>query len=211
MHLLSEKIQMVGECWIWMGSVTKLGYGQFKIGDVSYSAHRAAYQLHKGEIPSGASVCHTCDNRACINPQHLFTASNQLNMRDCAEKGRSRNGATGRGVCMRGHLLPTASVTCAHCSSDDLMRAQQKNLTPPFLPQQLPMETPPTPTMRELMPAGFIKELARRTGCKSASMLSGVISLENTGSRLWPAVEKLAEETNPDGFAAWQTAHAQAA
>ncbi|RSK29883.1 MULTISPECIES: hypothetical protein [Hymenobacter] len=73
------------------------------------------------------------------------------------------------------------------------------------------METPTTPTMRELMPAGFIKELARRTGCKSASQLSGVISLENTGSRLWPEVEKLAEETDPAGFAAWQSAHAQAA
>ncbi|SNC62440.1 hypothetical protein SAMN06265337_0670 [Hymenobacter gelipurpurascens] len=75
------------------------------------------------------------------------------------------------------------------------------------------MEPNPTPTMRELMPTGFIKELARRTGCKSASQLSGVISLENTGSRLWPAIEALAEETNPDGFARWQHAqqHATAA
>lgn len=69
------------------------------------------------------------------------------------------------------------------------------------------METPTTPTMRELMPSGFIKELAKRTGCKSASQLSGVINLENTGSRLWPSIAALARETNPVGFAQWQAAH----
>ncbi|WP_426491108.1 hypothetical protein [Hymenobacter sp. 102] len=75
------------------------------------------------------------------------------------------------------------------------------------------MDALTAPTLRELMPAGFIKELARRTGCKSASRLSGLVSMEGPcTAREWPAIEALARETDPTGFDRWKEAlHAHAA
>ncbi|WP_460500746.1 hypothetical protein [Hymenobacter agri] len=71
------------------------------------------------------------------------------------------------------------------------------------------------PTMRELMPKGFLPLLCKRTGSGNLSNMSQVVNLENTNSSYWPAVLQLAEETNPAGFQAWQEAqevsHTQAA
>lgn len=78
---------------------------------------------------------------------------------------------------------------------------------------RMPMDALTAPTLRELMPAGFIKELGRRTGCKSASRLSGLISMEGPcTAREWPAIEDLARETDAAGFARWkESLHTQAA
>lgn len=51
-------------------------------------SHRASYIIFKGEIPLGMDICHTCDNRQCINPDHLFLGTRQENMIDCMLKGR---------------------------------------------------------------------------------------------------------------------------
>lgn len=66
-----------------------------------------------------------------------------------------------------------------------------------------------TPTMRELMPDGFLPLLCKRTGTANLSNMSQVVSLENTRSKAWPAVLQLAKETNPAGLAKWESAHAQ--
>lgn len=68
-----------------------------------------------------------------------------------------------------------------------------------------------TPSMRELMPDGFIRTLLNTTGCKQRSTISDVVLLEQTTSKYWPAVLALAEATNPSGFARWEAAHAQPA
>lgn len=75
-------------CWPWLGTVDPKGYGKLKIKGKWVSSHRLAYQLAKGPIPVGMSVCHACDNPPCCNPFHLWIGTHAENMRDMQTKGR---------------------------------------------------------------------------------------------------------------------------
>lgn len=77
-------------CWGWVGSVQTKGYGMFRASGKKYLAHRFSYEIHKGETLNKC-VCHTCDNRLCSNPDHLFLGTNQDNTLDMMIKGRHRN------------------------------------------------------------------------------------------------------------------------
>jgi hypothetical protein len=76
-------------CWLWLGSVGKLGYGLVKRKGKSFSTHRVAYELFVGKIPAGKWVLHSCDVRSCVNPNHLFLGDNQANVTDAVKKGRA--------------------------------------------------------------------------------------------------------------------------
>lgn len=81
---------MQSKCKEWEGKILETGYGYVPGGGY---AHRHAYEKAKGQIPEGMLVRHKCDNRSCVNPEHLEVGTNIDNMRDMVERGRSAKGS----------------------------------------------------------------------------------------------------------------------
>lgn len=81
-----------GECWVWNKSVASSGYGQIRLNYKNLRANRASYMVFKGEIPVGMVVRHTCDNKLCINPDHLILGSCKDNSQDMVERDRQAKG-----------------------------------------------------------------------------------------------------------------------
>lgn len=79
---------MSNGCHEWQSTIKKDGYGQFWYKGKPCKAHKVAYELCKGEVPKGLLVLHKCDNRKCVNPDHLYVGTQKDNVRDMFERGR---------------------------------------------------------------------------------------------------------------------------
>ena len=79
-------------CWIWMACLGRKNYGLFGFEGRLQPAHRVSYKLHKGPIPDGLLVMHSCDQPRCVNPEHLSVGTGVDNMQDCVRKGRINRG-----------------------------------------------------------------------------------------------------------------------
>jgi hypothetical protein len=85
-----RKVDKTDGCWFWTGATHEDGYGCFHVNGKAYKAHRYSWFLKWNEHPA-MFVLHKCDNRNCVNPEHLFLGTNLDNVRDMIQKGRNRD------------------------------------------------------------------------------------------------------------------------
>lgn len=91
-------------CWLWQHLRTYNGYAQYGYRGKSKTVHRVMYQIvNNVKLPSTLDVCHSCDFRACVNPDHLWVGTRKQNMQDCSAKGRADG--QWKTHCKRGHPL----------------------------------------------------------------------------------------------------------
>lgn len=84
------RVKKSKSCWEWQGRVGKLGYARIRRTDRSrVFVHRLSYEMHHGPVPEGLLVLHTCDNRRCVNPKHLYVGTHQDNTDDMFRRGRA--------------------------------------------------------------------------------------------------------------------------
>lgn len=113
-------------CWLWRGFVDKCGYGKSmnSLYPGETLAHRLSWMHHRGLIPSGCEIEHTCKTRNCVNPEHLEAITHQENVaRAVAEGAYKINHRNARKeLCMRGHKLTQLSANrriCKICVSEN--------------------------------------------------------------------------------------------
>lgn len=93
----TERTPGLGPCWLWQGAITSSGHGCFKFWDAkkgrwrTRSAHKYSYIHHNnGMKQPWLHICHKCDVRACVNPEHLYEGTRERNMQDMMERGRGK-------------------------------------------------------------------------------------------------------------------------
>lgn len=96
-----DKTSSASGCWLWLGAKEPHGYGSFNIGNrTNRAAHRVAYLLTVGPIPSGMTLDHLCRNTSCVNPAHLDPCTSGVNTSRGTSPGAN---AVRTNRCCRGH------------------------------------------------------------------------------------------------------------
>ena len=107
-----KKIEKTDYCWVWLGAKTGSGYGVVRGPDSRMmGAHVASYLIHNGPIEVGQQICHICDNKLCVNPNHLFIGTQLDNMHDMISKGRQATGEKLNHPSQKGELNSGSKLT----------------------------------------------------------------------------------------------------
>ncbi len=83
-----DKVNKTDNCWEWNAGLFESGYGAFNFNGNAVTAHRLSYELIFGKITNELHVLHKCDNRKCVNPEHLYLGTQLDNARDMMDRGR---------------------------------------------------------------------------------------------------------------------------
>ena len=112
-----SNVEKTDSCWNWTGGKTARGYGVCRKQRKKITAHRIAFFMHNPSVSQDLCVLHKCDNRLCVNPDHLFAGTQLDNVRDRDEKNRQIKGEqsihaklTNADVCRIKELLPLLTL-----------------------------------------------------------------------------------------------------
>jgi hypothetical protein len=89
------------------------------------TAHRASWIIHNGKIPNGLFVCHKCDNKKCVNPDHLFLGTQKDNMKDKISKGREARGKSHGSFTRPEKTLKGESVHLSKLKNNDILNIRK--------------------------------------------------------------------------------------
>lgn len=84
-----SNVEKTESCWLWTGAKSSAGYGQVRVDGITLYAHRLSYEMQNGPLGTGLVVLHSCDNPACVNPEHLSSGTQLDNVHDAINKGRA--------------------------------------------------------------------------------------------------------------------------
>lgn len=106
-----DRVEVYGECWVWMGATFSGGYGRVTWGGSKQRTHRLAYEDAKGPIPEGLFIDHLCHVRPCVNPDHMEPVTNRENIlrgeNQVAKQARQTH-------CKNGHPLSGMNLKIKH-------------------------------------------------------------------------------------------------
>lgn len=124
MNRFFAKVQKTKTCWRWVGAGASSGYGQFYFDGKKYPAHRWLYSVTVEPIPKELFACHSCNNKWCVNPKHIYPATNTKNIHDAIRDGLwGTNQFQNRKRCIKGHAFsPTSERKWAHKSTPGKIR-----------------------------------------------------------------------------------------
>lgn len=112
------KVDKSGDCWLWTGYV-KLGYGRVTYGGRTWQAHRLAWEMEHGPVPTGLELDHLCRRKNCVRPSHLEAVPHVVNIRRAKWAVDRRASECAKGHDMTGanaYIAPRGSLHCRECN-----------------------------------------------------------------------------------------------
>lgn len=108
------KVNKTDYCWEWTAAKKPSGYGNFWLNGKYINAHKYSAIIHGILTEPDLHVLHTCDNKSCVNPKHLYQGTNGQNVQDAIDRNRYNPWRRNMEVCDRGHQQTSENVVVAY-------------------------------------------------------------------------------------------------